>query len=84
MCELGDGRFDALQSFVVAALSATDSLSHLHIKGSFPVGDRDASVLSTFACDAAKHMAYVATVSVDDPLIPVSIIARKLTRVRRY
>ena len=65
-----DQRFDCLQSATVAQLNETDTLQSLHIKGSFPVGDRDASVVTTFECKE-EGVGYVATTSVKDPLIPV-------------
>lgn len=67
-----DPRFDARRSAIVENLSAQDVLSHLWIRGSFPVGDRDASIISSYARDPETGRGYLASTSVDDRLIPRS------------
>ncbi|KAM0748903.1 hypothetical protein T439DRAFT_57257 [Meredithblackwellia eburnea MCA 4105] len=70
---LWDPRFDSLNSSVVETLSATDQLTKLNIRGSFPVGDRDACFVSThFEDDLGEEnpTCYVAARSVEDPLVP--------------
>ncbi|GAA5962461.1 hypothetical protein JCM3765_004304 [Sporobolomyces pararoseus] len=70
--EQWDPRFDSSKSQIVELLSESDTLVHMHIKGSF-VADRDACMVTTRANDdreGKENVLYVAACSVDDPLVP--------------
>ncbi|GAA5876281.1 hypothetical protein JCM16303_007082 [Sporobolomyces ruberrimus] len=67
-----DPRYDSSKSQVVELLSTSDTLLHMHIRGSF-VADRDACMVTTRTGDdreGKENVLYVAACSVDDPLVP--------------
>ncbi|KAL8292304.1 hypothetical protein RQP46_001770 [Phenoliferia psychrophenolica] len=64
-----DPRCDSLHSSVVKILSPTDALAHLHIRGTFPVGPRDAVFVST-EYEQDSRTSYYAARSVEDSLLP--------------
>ncbi|GAA5911822.1 uncharacterized protein JCM6883_001279 [Sporobolomyces salmoneus] len=69
-----DPRFDSSKSQVVELLSESDTLLHMHIRGSF-VADRDACMVTTRAGDereGKENVLYVAACSVEDALVPSS------------
>ncbi|CAG8619632.1 2336_t:CDS:2, partial [Paraglomus brasilianum] len=53
----------------VAMFNSNEVLTHVGMKGSFPVGDRDFSLLSNLEIDSATETVYYASRSVEDPLI---------------
>ncbi|BGP16833.1 hypothetical protein JCM10213v2_004838 [Rhodosporidiobolus nylandii] len=77
ICSIGarsawDPRLDGSRSFVAEHLDDTDSLLHLSIRGTLG-SDRDATVVSTTAADerfGKGNVLYVASTSVEDPLLP--------------
>ncbi|BGP32680.1 hypothetical protein JCM10296v2_004463 [Rhodotorula toruloides] len=68
-----DPWLDSAKSQVIQHLSETDSLAHLTIKSNL-VSSRDACIVTTSAGDdrpgKASNTSYIASTSVEDPLIP--------------
>lgn len=70
----GDPRFDPFRSGVVALLSAKENLWQMHIRAELGA-DRDACLVSAIEHDE-EGVCFVASTSVEDPLIPVSTSLR--------
>ncbi|GAA5897740.1 hypothetical protein JCM6882_000082 [Rhodosporidiobolus microsporus] len=76
-----DPRLEASRSYIVEHLSDTDSLAHLSIRGTL-VSDRDAAIVTTTTPDdrpAKSSVLYVASTSVEDPLLPRSGTRTQIT-----
>ncbi|KAK4051372.1 hypothetical protein OIV83_002856 [Microbotryomycetes sp. JL201] len=65
---LWDPRFDAIGSDTVEFLSETDILWSMLVRGELG-SDREGALVSTIDLDKRNKTAYVASVSVDDPLL---------------
>ncbi|GAA5851749.1 hypothetical protein JCM8547_001194 [Rhodosporidiobolus lusitaniae] len=66
-----DPRVDSSKSFVAEHLDGQASLVHLSFRGTL-VADRDACIVTTLAADdrPGTNVLYVASTSVEDPLLP--------------